>query len=165
MDWKNLLGSIAPTIATALGGPLAGTATKFLANHFLGDEDAPMEDIQAAVMGASPEQLAALKKIDADFKVEMERIGVDIFALEVEDRKSARDMAAKTSLVPQMILSCIYISGYFALIYLLLFGDVELKASISDMAKVLIGIMTTAIPMILQFWFGSSHGSKNKETR
>ena len=34
-----LLGSVAPSIATALGGPLAGMATKALSQALLGNED------------------------------------------------------------------------------------------------------------------------------
>ena len=163
MSWKKIIGGIAPTIATALGGPLAGTAVKYLSGQLLGDENASEAELEAAIASASPEDLARLKEIDANFKVEMERIGVDIFELETKDRQNARDMAAKTTLIPQMILSVVYIAGYFGLIYLLLFGDVAIKNEIRDMAQILIGIMTTAIPMILQFWFGSSHGSKSKD--
>ena len=31
-DWKATLGAVAPMIATGLGGPMAGLATKALAN-------------------------------------------------------------------------------------------------------------------------------------
>lgn len=162
-DWKNVLGGIAPTIAAALGGPVAGGAVKFLADKFLGDEKAGEHDLAEAIAGASPQDLAELRRIDAEYKIAMEKAGVDVFKLETQDRANAREMATKTSLIPQMVLSVIYIVGYFTLIYLLLFGDAEIKQSVGDLAKVLIGVMTTAIPMILQFWFGSSHGSKNKD--
>jgi len=39
-----LLGSIAPSIATALGGPLAGLATKALSQALLGTEDSTEAD-------------------------------------------------------------------------------------------------------------------------
>ena len=32
IDWKKIVGSVAPVIATALGGPLAGVATKAVAS-------------------------------------------------------------------------------------------------------------------------------------
>ncbi len=164
-DWKSVLSSIAPTIATALGGPVAGGAVKYLAGAFLGDEDASEQDLQRAISTASPEQLARIREIDAKFKVDMERAGVDVFELETKDRQDAREMAEKKGLWPQMVLSVVYIAGYFGLIYLLLFGDVEIKQSVKEMSSILIGIMTTAIPMILQFWFGSSHGSKSKDSK
>ena len=159
--WKSLIGTLAPTIATALGGPLAGTATKFLASSLLGDENATQGDLEAAILGGNPEALANIKQIDADFKIEMERIEVDVYALEVDDRKNARDMA-KVNMVPQMILSVIFIGGYFAIVYLLFSGQAKIAPEIRDVANILLGVMTGSIPTILQFWFGSSHGSKQK---
>ena len=64
-----LLGQVAPTIATALGGPLAGVAVKTLSNAIFGHEDATEQQISDAMASATPDQLAAIKKIDADFKV------------------------------------------------------------------------------------------------
>ena len=74
MDWKSTLSAIAPTIATALGGPLAGAATKFLASELLGDESASIESIESAILNASPEQLASIKKLDNDFKIKNEGV-------------------------------------------------------------------------------------------
>jgi len=160
--WKKILGSIAPTLATALGGPMAGTAVKFLSNKFLGTEEGTEQDIAQAISMASPEQLAELKKIDADFKVQMEKIGVDVFALEIEDRKDARSMA-KVNMWPQIILSVIFIGGYFAIVGLLVTGEIVVPAEQMQIVSILIGVLTAGVANIMQFWFGSSHGSKNKD--
>ena len=56
-----LLGQIAPTIATALGGPLAGIAVKTLSAVLLGHENGSEDDVKAAMTSASPDQLVALK--------------------------------------------------------------------------------------------------------
>ncbi len=161
MNWKNIVSNLAPTIATALGGPLAGTATKFLANEFLGNSDANEKDLQAALVGATPEDLAKLREIDNKFALEMSKLDIDVFALEVEDRKSARGLA-KVNMRPQMILSTIFIGGYFVLIFLLFSGEVQITENIKDMANILLGVLTASIPSIMQFWFGSSSGSKEK---
>jgi len=152
MDWKKVLGGIAPTIATALGGPLAGTATKFLANELLGDENA---DIEAAMLTASPEQLAKVKEIEAQFKVKMKELDIDVYKLGVDDRKSARELA-KVNMWPQIILSFVFIKGYFALILMIFSGYLQLDDTVRDMANVLVGVLTAGIPMILRFWFGGS---------
>jgi len=73
-----LLGQLAPTIATALGGPLAGLATKTLSNVLLGTEDGSEADIAKAMQSATPDQLAAIKQIDADFKVRMQELEIDL---------------------------------------------------------------------------------------
>ena len=49
-----LLGSVAPSIATALGGPLAGMATKALSQALLGNEDGSEDDLQVALLASSP---------------------------------------------------------------------------------------------------------------
>ena len=72
-----LLGSIAPSIATALGGPLAGMGVKALSQALLGNENGTAEELSAALSSASPEQLSVVKKIDADFKVQMKSLDID----------------------------------------------------------------------------------------
>ena len=74
----NLLGQIAPTIATAIGGPVAGMAVKALSSALGLSPDASTDDVQAALMNATPEQLAAIKKVDADFKVQMKELDIDL---------------------------------------------------------------------------------------
>ena len=50
-----LLSQVAPSIATALGGPLAGIAVKTLSNALLGHESGTEEDVATALQNASPE--------------------------------------------------------------------------------------------------------------
>ena len=113
-DWKKIISSVAPTLATALGGPLAGTATKYLTSALLDDKDQDLEDV---ILSASPEKLAQIKEIEAKFKTDMKKLDIDIESLAVDDRKSARQLAAK-NMAPQITLSFLFIFGYF-----LLFGS------------------------------------------
>ncbi|HLP30543.1 MAG TPA: hypothetical protein VK150_04215, partial [Geothrix sp.] len=68
-DWKGLVKSIAPTIGTALGGPLGGIAGVALTKALgLGDAAAKDETaLAAAVQGASHDQLLLLKQADQEF--------------------------------------------------------------------------------------------------
>ena len=59
---KSILGAIAPTLATAIGGPLGGMAMKMVADK-LGLPDASLDALDAAVASATPEQLAEIKKV------------------------------------------------------------------------------------------------------
>jgi len=156
MNWKKIVAGVAPTLATALGGPLAGTATKYIAGQLLGDENASEAEIEAAILNATPEDLMNLRKIDNDFKLEMKRLDVDLEKMAVDDRKSARSLAEKTNLWPQIVLSVLFIGGYFGILYLLFSGTITLDGSIRDMANILLGVLTAGIPMILRFWFGGS---------
>lgn len=162
MDWKGIVKSVAPTLGAALGGPVAGTAIKFLTDHFLGDEKAQEQDVANLVLNASPEKLLELRSLDTQFKLKMRELDIDVYRLEVEDRKSARDMGIKAGLTAQMALSFIFIGGYFALTFSLFSGEITLTPAIEKTGTLMLGVITGSIPMILQFWFGSSQGSREK---
>lgn len=151
-DWKKIISSVAPTLAKALGGPLAGTATKYLTSALLDGKDQDLEDV---ILSASPEKLAQIKEIEAKFKIDMKKLDIDIEALAVDDRKSARDLAAK-NMTPQVILSFLFIFGYFFIIWALFSGVISMPDQIRDAGNMLLGVLTSGIPMILRFWFGGS---------
>ena len=92
MNWKNLLGSIAPTFATALGGPMAGMAVKALSGALLGHEDATEADIGLAMANASPSDLLKIKEADNAFKLEMQKNGIDLEKIAADDRANGRGM-------------------------------------------------------------------------
>ena len=165
MDWKALVKNIAPTIGAALGGPAAGTAIKFVADKWLGDAEASEQQIAEAVLSASPDQLAELRRLDNDFRVRMRELDVDVFALSLADTQDARGMATKTSLGPQIALSLLFIGGYFALLFFLFSGRVQLDENLQQLGYILLGVMTGEVPRIMQFWFGSSQGSKDKDKK
>ena len=156
-----LLGSVAPSIATALGGPLAGMATKALSQALLGNEDGSEDDLQDALRMASPEQLASVKKIDADFKVQMKSLDIDLERIAVDDRKSARDMQKEVKDWIPRALAITVTFGFFAiLIYMLVYG---LPTSGNEALLLLLGALQTAWGGIIAFYFGSSSGSQKKD--
>jgi len=160
-DWKKLLGSLAPALATALGGPLVGGATQVIARVLLGKDNATDEEIAAALSGASPEQMLALKQASIDYEKRLAELDIDIYKLSVDDRKDARKMFA-VNMWPQITLSIVFIVGYFVALRYVLTGMEGVTPEILSMASVLLGLFTREIPTIMQFWFGSSHGSKRK---
>ena len=66
---KGVLGAVAPTIGTALGGPMGGMAMNMV-SQALGCKNTP-KDVEKAVQNATPEQLVELKKLDNDFDIKM----------------------------------------------------------------------------------------------
>ena len=163
-NWKEIVRNIAPAIGTALGGPLAGTATKFMAEKYLDKPDASEADIEQAVLNANPEQLAKLKDMDTQFKLEMKKLDIDVFELEFKDRDSARKLF-EVNIWPQIILSSVFVVGYFFVLYYLISNHDSMPENNTHMLGVfttVLGVLTAAIPQILNFWFGSSLGSKEK---
>jgi hypothetical protein len=78
------VATIAPTVASMLGGPLAGTAVSALEGLFgiTPAAGASVDDRAAAVApaiaAATPDQVLALKKADYDFQVQMATIAAGV---------------------------------------------------------------------------------------
>jgi len=160
-DWKSVLATVAPVLGTAIGGPLGTLAGRVVGEVLLGEGEHSQDDIAQALEKATPQQLMQLKQADNQFKRDMKELDVKIEKIHSGDRKSARDLA-KANMWPQIMLSGIFVAGYFVLLYMIFSGHLILDESIRDMANILIGVMTANIPSIMQFWFGSSTGSKAK---
>lgn len=155
-----LLRQIAPTIATALGGPVAGMAVRALSIGLLGREDGSSSDIAEVLAAATPDQVTEIKRIDSDFQVKMKQLDIDLEALVVADRKSARDMqmALRTNLVPSM---AIFILVSFVVVTITtLFGYTKVD---SVLAGTLIGYLSAKAEQVISFYFGSSNSSQNKD--
>jgi hypothetical protein len=157
-----LIGSVAPSIATALGGPLAGMATKALSQALLGNENGSEDDLKAAMSNASPEQLSVLKKIDADFKVQMKSLDIDLEALAVDDRKSARSMQTETKdWIPRALAVSVTL-GYFGIIAFVLMSGLPMNGS--EVLLMLLGTLSAGWTGVMAFYFGSSSGSQKKDS-
>lgn len=157
MDW---LKSVLPTVATALGGPLAGVAVNFIADK-LGLEEKTVEAVQAAISGASPEQLVQLKTIDADLEKYFAGLGIKLEEIAAADRASARDREAKTgdSFTPRT-LALLVTAGFFGVLgFLLVSGK---PATGGDALLVMLGALGGAWASIISYYFGSSAGSAEK---
>ena len=157
--FKALLAKLAPTILTAVGGPL-GAVAGTLIRAKLGGE--PAQDIGDVIEAATttPEGLEKIKLAEADLKKFELDNGLKFAELDVDDRKSARDLGAKTSLVPQMTLSALFVGGYFTILGL--FFANELRVPMNEAFMVMLGVLTAGVPQILNFWMGSSHSSQGK---
>ena len=160
-DWKAVLSKVAPAIATGLGGPMAGVAVS-MATKALGVENGDEGALAAAVASADPHVLVQLKQVDNEFRLEIKRMGLTLEQISADDRKSAREMAVATSLTPQIILAAVYTVGYFGMIYALFTGKVDISSEQMQIAGPLIGVMTAAQVQIMNFFYGSSAGSKQK---
>lgn len=114
---KGILGTAAPAIATALGGPLAGSAVRFLSGKILGKDNGSEEELMSAIEGWTPEQRLELKRLDNEYNLALLNQGINIFELEVRDKESARNMVVATkNMVPQLTLAIIYNVEFFGIL-------------------------------------------------
>lgn len=159
MDWKKTLASLAPGIATSLGGPMAGMAVK-LAADALGIE--PTENaLMAAVTSGNPDVFAQLKEAETNLKVELKRLDISLEEIHGKDRSSARLLALKSGIWPQVILSMIFIGGFVMVLKMIFLGS-GIDDTMHDASLILVGVLCAEVTRIMTFWFGSSSGSKEK---
>jgi hypothetical protein len=159
-DWKSVVGTVAPGIATALGGPLAGMAVSTLAKA-LGVE-ATEEAVANVVATNDPNILLKMKEADLNFKQAMREADIDLERIHASDRNSARTMASNTSISPQLVLSAIYTIAFAFTLYAVFNGSAVIPADMREPAMYLLGILSAGQIQIMNFWFGSSSGSKEK---
>lgn len=165
-DWKGLVKSIAPTIGTALGGPLGGMAGVALTKALgLGDAAAKDEPaMAAAVQGASPDQLLALKQADQEFALQMQKLGFEnleaLEAIAAGDRANAREREIKTQDWTPKALGLAITLGFFGLLYFLLRH--EPPSGSRDILNIMLGSLGSAWIGVVTYYFGSSAGSARK---
>jgi hypothetical protein len=154
MDW---LKQIAPTIATAMGGPLAGMAVSAISKA-IGVDETKVGDL-IANNKLSAEQIAQVKLAEIELQKQAQELGLNFAKLEVEDRKSAREMQATTrSMMPPILAGSVTV-GFFAIMTLMFFNKVD---SNNPAILMMLGSLGTAWTGIIAYYFGSSAGSQAK---
>lgn len=165
-DWKKIVATVAPGLATALGGPLAGVAVKTLATQLLGKPDATESEVEQAVLGADPATLIRLKEIDLEFKKTFSDAGIRLEEIAAADRNSARrrEIDAHDSWTPR-VLAMLVMGGFAWCVYAVLGGHVaDLKDPlVAGMIGTLIGYTSAKADTIVSYYFGSSASGKAKD--
>ncbi|NBT69449.1 MAG: hypothetical protein EBT78_17000 [Betaproteobacteria bacterium] len=154
MDW---LKQIAPTIATALGGPLAGLAVDAISKAVGIDPKDVTKTISEGKLTA--DQIAQIKTAELAMAARAQELGLDFEKIAVDDRKSAREMQVSTqSWIPggmAIIVTC----GFFGI----LIGLMTEHFKTSDALMLMLGSLGTAWTGIISFYYGSSAGSQKKD--
>ena len=154
MDW---LKQIAPTIATALGGPLAGMAVSAISKAIGVDEEKVGDLIANNKLTA--DQIAQVKLAEIELQKQAQELGLNFEKLEVEDRKSARDMQSATrSMMPPILAGAVTV-GFFSIMVMMFFNKID---SANPAILMMLGSLGTAWTGIIAYYFGSSAGSQAK---
>jgi len=156
----NLVRTVAPSLATAVGGPLAGMATRAISDALLGKPDGTEDELIDAAAKASPDQLLALKKAEQDFAVRMRELEIDLQRIDAADRSSAREREVKTGdWTPRALAGAVTLGFFGVLGYMIAYG---LPSQGGEALLVMLGTLGTAWGGIVSYYFGSSAGSKEK---
>lgn len=161
MDWQAILKQVAPTVATALLGPLGGVAISALGN-VLGVSEPTQEKIANAIKDASltPEQITSLKELELKYQSEEKERGFRYAELAFKDVDSARQMQISVKSAVPAVLAFVVTLGFFGI---LIFLVINQSYKPTEPLLVMLGSLGTAWTGIIAFYFGSSAGSQRKD--
>jgi hypothetical protein len=156
MEW---LAQIAPGIATALGGPLAGLAVTAISKALGIDEKEVQSTIEQGKLSA--DQLTSLKQAEIQLQAKAQELGLDFEKLATDDRKSARDMQIATKSFVPALLSILVVTAWSLIQYFLLTHVIAQE--MRELIARVLGTLDGALMLVLSFYFGSSSSSQDKD--
>lgn len=161
---NDFLEKIAPTIATALLGPLGGVAVAGL-TKILGIEDGTVKDVAKAISEGriTPEQIAEIKALELKYKNDEEERGFKYADLAFKDRDSARRANVEGGVQGRMFwLSVILLVITLGCeIMVLFFGYPDDQIPEMVVGRIL-GLMDAVCMLVLSYHYGTTSGSMAK---
>jgi len=177
VDWKALVKTVAPGIASVFGTPLAGLGVSALLNVLLPEGAEKPADPQAflsqALQGANPDMLAKIKAADQAFALDMKRLDIDLekFLAEnaVKDTASARNLKIewlKSNKWDYEVPLAIFVCGAFAYAEWWIFSYASMERQMEPNQAVIVGrmlgIVDAAFMLLLTFRWGRSKAEDQK---
>lgn len=170
MDWTSILKALAPTVATALAGPLGGAAVTALGG-ILGIDQPTMDNVADAFQKGQlkPEDVVKIKELELQYQNDEKERGFRYaelafkeHELEVKNTDSARQMQIATHSKMPAILTILVTVGFFSTLWLL-FKYPELKAN--EIVLVMVGQLSTVWAGCVAFYTGTTFGSASKNAQ
>ena len=167
MKWKNLAKNLTNNGLKLIGGIVAGKSGEKVGELIastLGVNSDP--DSVAEELKNNPDAYLKLQELETNHKIELEKLYLQEFQLEVEDKKSARDREVQITKTtgkkdwPTLVLGSIISIGFFGCISALLFLDIP--QSNKEVMLYLLGALSAAFTSLVGYYFGSSKGSSDK---
>ncbi|TNE38976.1 MAG: hypothetical protein EP347_05415 [Alphaproteobacteria bacterium] len=160
--WQEVIASVAPTLATALGGPLGGLAASVAGRVLLGREGTAPEEVSDFVLAhQTPEVFLKLRQVEADLTRELKVLEIEAERVSASDRASARERQVKTRDKMPGVLASVVFTGFFGILSALMFIEEIPEAALSPL-NIMLGALSTLLVQIGAYYFGSSKGSAEK---
>lgn len=159
----HVLATVAPTIATAVGGPFAGMAVSALTKALGINADTPeaqQSAIEQSLQTATPDQILAIKKAENDFTIQIEQLGISKQALVYQDVANARNREILVKDSTPKILAYLTTAGFF--LALAASMAIDIPAASKAIVFTMIGSLGTVWINQQGYYFGSSAGSAAK---
>jgi hypothetical protein len=156
-DLLRLLGSVAPALASVVAGPLGGAAVSAIARQF-----GVADTVEAVTHAVAADPDAALK---------LAQIDLETLRVEQANTADARDMQ-KIALQQSDVFSkrfTMYLTMFWSVSAVAYVGFITFSVIPEQnvrFADTILGfILGTVVATMLNFWFGSSIGSKEKDKK
>lgn len=150
-DIAPVLAGGAATIASG-GNPALGALVSSVISKVVGRPGVDLEEAAESILGDP--------KAIAKFRLEMKEAEMRELEIRAKDTQSARELI-KNSAGPVIISSLVTVA-FSVLVFMVMFVDIP-DAS-QAVSYLLLGTLATAFTQVLNFWLGTSLGSKEKDT-
>lgn len=156
---NDLLAGLAPTLASAILGPLGGVAVAALGKVF-GIEAATTAQVSKVFQDGrmTPEQLTAIKELEMKYQNDEKERGFRYEELIFKNTADARDMQKQTKSFFPATLSIFITSGFFSILITMLVWEYKP----TEPLLIMLGALGAAFGAVVNFWLGSSNGSQRK---
>lgn len=156
---KSVISAVAPLIGTAIGGPFGALAGTFL-GKILGPQGGDDKAVEAAIATGDPEILLRLKQANNDFQAHMTELGISEEKLGYDDIANARAREVAVRDQTPRNLAYALVGGTLVLITCVMMGWAKAE---SVTAGTMIGYLISECKSALQYYFGTTIGSKDKD--
>jgi hypothetical protein len=161
---NEFLMKLAPTVATALMGPLGGVAVAGL-TKILGIDGGTVADVTKAISDGrvTPEQVAEIRKLELQYQQDEKERGFRYEELAFKDRDSARSNNTAGGIQGHMfwlsvVLLCITLGSEIAVLF---YGYPDDKIPEMVVGRIL-GLMDAVAMLVLSYHYGTTSGSMAK---
>jgi hypothetical protein len=154
---------IAAGVASAVPGPIGMGAR--LVSEIIG-KPVPADPVQInkAVEGMTPEQIAKLQDQDHQYEEAMRKMGFEhqeqLERIQVEDRQNARNREINVKDHTAEVGFYILTAGFFFTLWYV-FGH-GVKPETHDLSMIMVGVLGTGWTSAIAYFYGSSKGSDTK---
>jgi hypothetical protein len=158
----DFLKTLVPMLGSALGGPFGGIAAGFIAEK-LGLEGKTVDAVTKALTDnkMTADQVTAIRLAEIDFTKFMAQNEITKDQLDTQNTADARAMQVAVKSSTPDILAVIIVTGFFGILIAMMLG--LLTASDQQALLILLGSLSAGFGAVLNFFFGSSRGSQNKD--
>lgn len=163
MKWLEVIQNLAPTVATALGGPLAGVAVSALGSLF-GISEPNQDKIRNFIESSqmNPDQIYKLKELELKYIADEKERGFKYAELAFKDRDSARtaNVAGGTQKM-LFALSLLLLTVCLGSEIFVLLNGIPKNTPDIIVGRIL-GLLDSVALLVLTYWYGTTNGSAVK---